>query len=239
MKTNRTLFILILLLNTFINSFSQQVDKGFELHELMKIAQVYRHIPSLSFDMEYSYADSAKPNKVLETVTGTSKIKDGLSWCMLDSVEMVQGQTYSLAVYYEDSIISLSARRQHATTFQLPLLDSLFRAANVESLSIMARNDSLRTLTVTFQPTSVYSRYRLYYNAYTYLIDKMEYYTREVPGEEGHSGTGLIGIRLYNYSFLPVQSELFREDRFVQKTNGTFKATAAFADFRLMINTDK
>ena len=130
-------------------------------------------------------------------------------------------------------------RQQYGNTFQLPLLDSLFRAANVESFTLTARNDSLRVLSVKFRPSSIYSQYRLHYNRYTHLVDRIEYYTREVPGEEGHSGTGLISIRLYNYSFQPLRGDLFREDRFVEKSGGTFKANASYARFKLIDNTDK
>jgi hypothetical protein len=138
-----------------------------------------------------------------------------------------------------DSIISVSNRQQYPSTFQLPFLDSLFRAANVESLSITARNDSLRLLSVRFKPASVYGSYQLHYNANTHLIERIEYFTREIGGEEGHSGTGLITVRLHHYSFQPLDAELFHEERFVQKTNGAFQAQPPFAGFKLIVNTDK
>jgi hypothetical protein len=240
MKRIAMLSLLFGLLHFF--GYAQQVDKGFELYELLKIYQVYKQIPHLSFEMEYTYADSVQPAVVQERLRGTTKISNSLSWQLLDStLELVEGQRYIMGIYYSDSIITVSNRPPSPGVLQLPLMDSLFRAALVDSMCITGKQNGEKLLSIFFRPTSMYSHYRLYYDARTSLINRIEYYTKTInlSEEEGGSGTSLITLRLSQYSFDPVPGELFREERILFKNGRTFTAAPAFADFKIIDNTVK
>ena len=103
-------YSLVLPLLFSLKSFSQEVPKGFELLELVKISEIYRLSSDISFDMAFTYADSAQPNTIMEQLQGSYKIHHGNYWGIIDSIEYLQGSLYNLAVFHNDSIINVSNR---------------------------------------------------------------------------------------------------------------------------------
>ncbi|MEI6950338.1 hypothetical protein V9K67_24365 [Paraflavisolibacter sp. H34] len=235
----QTVFLLLQLCCSFCLCSAQRVETGKELQQLLKICQAYRQVIQLSFEVEFTYADSARPEEVLERLRGLSKISNGRYWGMIDSVELVEGLDYSLGIFYQDSLITVANKPPQTNVLQLPLLDTVFLAANVDSMRITGRQKEERVLTIFFKNTSLYSRYCLYYNAQSFLVSRMEYFTRALHQDDPAGGAQLITVRLSHYSFDPVPGELFREDRVLSRTGGAFSTTPAFAAFKIIDNTAK
>ena len=221
-----------------ISLYGQQVEKGFELHELVKIGETYKNALNLNFSMTYTYADSALPATPLESLTGLYKIRNGKYWTMIDSIEFVQGQQYDVAIYYGDSTIVVNEQREYGNILKIPALDSAFQKANVDSMKIMEFNDSTRLLTLFFNLDANYNLYKLQYDKDKYLIRKIEYYVKNMPNQTGdNSITGLITIDFTNYSEQNVDPLLFQEDRIVYKSGGELFTQSAFTNFKVFNNT--
>src|SRR3982750_3152057 len=95
----------------FIKGKSQQVENDFELLQILKIGEVYRNTPNLNYSMTYTYADSSLPGTILETMTGSCKLREGKFWRILDSVEFVQGQQFNVVIYHQDSTIVINDKK--------------------------------------------------------------------------------------------------------------------------------
>jgi hypothetical protein len=214
----------------------QPQHRGEELLEILRIAEVYRQTPSLSFDMVYTYHDTIDIETPVETVTGSSKISNGNYWTMLDSTEFIQGYRYSISVFHQDSTIVVGERQDQGNVMQLPLLDSLFRGANVDSILIYPVNDTTNEINITFGPEAAYQAYTLFYHPQTYLVHKVQYYMRGVADERITTGTAIITLTISNYSEDPVDQQLFREDRLVLPSGGDFVGKGGFAGFRIINN---
>lgn len=227
-----TIVLLLWMIDAFCaTSLKAQSDKGFEMMELAKIAEVYRQLPSLSFDITYSLADSAQPNVPIESINGSSKVSYGMYWTMLDSVEYMQGNQYNVTVYYKDSTIVLNDKKETTDQLKIPVLDSIFRDANVDSLGITEVDSVTRMLTIYFKPGSSYGKYQIQYDRNVYLIRQTSYYLRgdsDLP-----SGTGIVSVTLTNYLLNAIPNDYFREDKFVYKQNGTYVVQPAYNGFIL------
>src|ERR1700694_3864092 len=134
MKNKLTVLMALALSIAATTGRAQQVEKGFELLQLVRIAEMYKAVPNLSFSVNYTYADSTHQDSLLEQLSGSSKMSAGRYWMMLDSVESVQGSQYNLVVYHQDSTIAINARREYGNQLRLPFLDSMFRNNNLDSL---------------------------------------------------------------------------------------------------------
>lgn len=222
-----------------LSGWTQPVQKGFELLEIMKIAEVYRQAPHLSFTFQYTYSDSSNANEIIEQTNGSSKISEGKYWTQLGAVEFMQGYQYSLTIYSEDSVIAVSDKQEFGKVMQLPFMDSLFREANITDMEVQSVNDSTNVLLVHFGSHASYSQYKLYYHSRKYLISKIEYYTKDLAADasEGLSGTALIRMTLTNYNDSPINQESFKEDKYVYKLNGAFFLKPAYSGYRLLLNT--
>ena len=228
---------------------AQNVIKGFEYGEIMNIAHAYRTAPNISFDMQINYADSANQDSIVEQVLGSYKIQNGKYWAIIDSVEMVQGNSYNVSASYNDSVIYVTNPHQNANLMQLPFLDSLFRAQNVDSMTITQVNDSTRSLRMYFNPASFYSSYIINYDLNNYMMHSITYFVKtpayeeadgdndsgRIDGDEG-SGISMINIIFNNYSYQVIDNSYFQEDKFIYKQGGQFFIKPPYTGFQLMVN---
>jgi hypothetical protein len=233
-------FIILISIVSFSTTTSAQtLRRGFETLEILRIAETYRQAPNLTFDVTYTYADSADVENSMEQMTGTTKIKDGKFWTMLDSIEFVQGYQYRLTVMHLDSIIAVADKEDYGKIIQLPLLDSVFRDANIDSMHIVSETDSTNVLTVYFKPEASFKKYSIHYNNAKFLISKMQYFIADQPFNLENTSTALVEILFSNYSDAEVDPSIFKEDRFIYWSNDSFYPKSEFQGFRILNNTAK
>ncbi len=217
---------------------AQGVVKGFEYGEIINIAQAYKAAPSLSFDVQINLADSARQDSIVETINGSYKIQNGLFWAMIDSTEMVQGTNYSVSVFHTDSVIAVGAPVQYPGVLQLPFMDSLFKAQNIDSMCVTQTCDSVRSLRMYFGPSSFYSGYTINYDLNTYLINSITYFAKTPAYEDSTGcGTSAINIAFSNYSTQPIDYSYFQESKFIYSEGGQLYVQPAYTGFQLMVNT--
>jgi len=214
---------------------AQVVTPGFEAQEIIQLGNTYRQVKYLSFDIKYQYADSAAPSVIQEEITGQYKMHDGRYWGMLDSVELVQGNNYSLTVFHHDSLITVKkAQHSEDRVLQLPVLDSMF-SSYIDSIRVSTVCDTMRLLKVYFKNNIGYSGYEMKYNPSTYFINSMQYYMRNVDSDSSGSGTSLIKVSMCNYSEAIVPDSYFMESRFIYR-DGNFYKKPEYEDFELVID---
>lgn len=224
-----------------MKGFSQEVPKGFEVTELVKIAEVYQSPPHLSYHLSVTYADSAQPNNILEEVQGMYKIREGKYWFMLDSIEFLQGDQYNLAVYHPDSTIMVNKLQEPTSPLQLPLMDSFFHAASVASIAVTRVNDSTRLLKILFKPEAYYRSYEMQYDLNTFLIRKIKYYLMDAEALEEPNSSGVVCVALdfSNYSTAAVNEDYFNETKFIHRQGGQLVVQPAFAGYQLIMGDNE
>lgn len=225
------------LLVVWCSALAQDVITGFEFGEIRNIAEAYREAPDLSFDVQFTYADSASQDSILEQMNGSYKIKNGKYRVMIDSTEIVQGNSYKVTIFYYNNVIAVSPRQQYTNVMQLPFLDSLFRAQNVDSMRVTNTNDSTRNLQMYFNPGSQYSGFSISYNLHSYLLNSITYFVK-MPAIEGETGSGVSMIKVIfsNYTRQVIDENYFREDKFIYKQGDNFLAQSPYEGFQLMVN---
>jgi hypothetical protein len=234
-------FLLIASMLFSFKGFSQEVPKGLELLEIMKVSETYRQAPDVSFDMSFTYTDSITPNTILEQLQGSYKIHNGKYWGMIDSIEYLQGNQYNLAIYHKDSMITVNNRQEQTTVLQIPVMDSLFREANVANMQVTRLNDSTRSLKIVFNPESPYRSYEMQYDLNNFLIRKVKYYLQDNDmgaDNPGSSGVICITISFSNYSDTVVSEEYFNESKFVYRQGSELQLRPAYSGFRLINTTN-
>jgi hypothetical protein len=230
--------ICVVLLSTKLHA--QSVPKGLEVMEIIKIGEAYRNASDLSFNINITYSDSATPTLITEQIAGTYKIHSGKYWGMMDSIEFIQGGQFNLAIYHSDSVIVITDRQEYTAVLQLPLMDSLFREANIEDMSVKDIDDSTRMLHILFNPQSPYHSYQLKYDIATNHIKQVKYYLTEMALETpGASGVACVAMNFSNYSENVISDSEFKESKYVYRFADEIKLQPAFEGFRLMMNTKK
>ena len=231
------------------HAHAQSVIKGFEYGEIMNIAEAYRQAPNLSFDLQFNYADSVRQDSIVEQINGSYKLQNGMYWAIIDSTEILQGTNYNVSVFHYDSVIAVANPQRYTNVLQLPFLDSLFRAQNIDSMNVTNVNDSTRSLRMYFNPASFYSSYVINYDLNTYLMNSITYFVKtpayeDLDGDEdsGHldgdegSGISMIKIIFSGYSYQVIDNSYFDESKFIYRQGGQFFTKPDYANFQLMVN---
>jgi len=233
MKYKYLIIVLFLIKSNLF--FGQTVPAGTEIQELVRIADVYSNMPYLSFDLRYTYADSLTWLDHTDSMSATCKISYGRSFISNNEMEILKGSEYFVFVDKEDSLIMAARRHDPETVFQMPLLDSVFREANVLNMNVTPWDDSTWRFTVTFKPDSYYSFYELMYDPETGLIRSVNYHARNQAGDYNLPEDHVVCAYVYmsNYSTAGEDPALFNENRYFYLLNGTMYLQPAWQEFQL------
>jgi hypothetical protein len=217
---------------------AQTVIKGFEYTEIVNMSDTYRQMPSLSFNLVFSYADSARPDSIQEQLTGSYKIQNGMFWAMIDSTELIQGSNFNISVFHRDSVITIAPTQPAPDLMQLPFLDSLFRSQNIDSMNVTNVNDSTRSLRMYFNARSQYTSCVIQYDPGSYLFKSVTYNVKTPPtADDPGSGISVLKIVFSNYSTQLINEDYFREDKFIYKQGSQFLGQPPYNTFQLVVNT--
>ncbi|MGN6490521.1 MAG: hypothetical protein ACTHLE_00890 [Agriterribacter sp.] len=219
---------------------AQSVTPGSELFQMLKIAETYRYVPNLSFDVQIRYTDSVAVDSVIDEMSGHYKLHGGLYYTYLDSTEIVQGKKYSLRVSHWDSVISIRDRQDYPDVMNMPVTDTLYWRTFTQSISVTNVNDSVRILKIWFKPGARYSSYEIRYNFKNYRMEQVKaYMPANTPGTDADlfpSGKALIKFTFSNYSTTPINGSWFSEDKFVVQQGGQFVARPDYTGYFIETN---
>lgn len=231
----KILFAALFFVKSF-SSYAQLVPAGTELQELVKIMQVYENTPGLSFDMHVLYRNAGVH---LDTMDAACKLSYGKTLLCNSDYEFLKGNQYSVYVDKEDSIVFAIPRKADETILRIPLLDSTFRAAHVDSIRVTLDTDngldSTWVIRVSFKSESIYSFYNIYYNPYTCLINYIFCHLKNVNGEYDLPEDSIIDVfvSMSNYSDADMDPALFNENRYFYRLNGNLFLQPAWQNYEL------
>lgn len=229
--------ICVLTISLLVSSaiYAQDIEPGFEKTEIIRLSEVYRSHPYLSYDVHYHFADSAQPTVVLEEFDISYKLQQGRYRAIMDSMDIINSYNYNLKIYHEEELIIMSNTTGYTDVLQLPLIDSLFIAANVDSLSVVNLSDSTRKLTVFFGAESPYIKYEAIYNRATSFIQYIAYYIKEPASDDpGASGVSLITAEFFNYSTAVIDEAYFNIGQFAVYADTQWQPQQAYSSYRLI-----
>lgn len=217
-----------------IASRAQTVQLGQQLQEIIKINEVYSGLPNLSFNVNFQYRDTLSQPLPDEQLSGQYKITQGRFWAMIDSTELIQGFNYFITVYHGDSAMTVAKPTSiSGSVLQLPFLDSLYRQNYVDSMAVIATNDSIRKLTIYFAP-SLGTTYQLFYKSTTYFVDSIKY---SFPNTDT-VGTSYVTAKYTGYSTAVIDEQYFLESKFITRDGTSFYLKPNYSSYDLMINGD-
>lgn len=233
MKYRIYLAVMLFLKASF--SFSQAVPAGTELHELVRISDLYANTPNLSFNLKYTWADSLTWETLTDSTFLTCKLSKGRTFVSNDSIEYLNGMHYNVFVDKADSMVIAYKRQMDESLFQAPLLDSTFQEAHVQSMSITAVNDTTWNFDVVFKPESFYSYYRMVYNPQTALIKSINYHGQNRDGGHDVPEDHVVCAFIYmtHYSDAEIDAVTFNENRYFYLLNGTMYLQTAWEQYDL------
>lgn len=232
--------VVILLIGSCIQVHGQRLIKGFEFIEVVRISETYRRLPDLSFNLLFTYTSSDSATGA-EVMAGSYKIHNKKYLAVVEQTEVLQGNNYNISLFNDDSIIIVTYKKDYPEVMQMPLMDSLFRARNVDSVSVEETGGTLRKLQIFFRPESRYTGLEINYDRKTYLINSMVYYIKETYEADGEmvNGTGKMEILFSDYSTAPVSDSFFNEQKYVYEEGGQLLLQPAYEGFHLMVNMIK
>ncbi|HTN08280.1 hypothetical protein [Agriterribacter sp.] len=219
---------------------AQAVIPGTEIMEMVQLAESYRHAKNLSFNVDIKYTDSLDTDTTIEQISANYKLHGGYYYTYIDSTEIVQGNRYSLRVSHTDSVISIRSRQTYPDVMNMPVTDTLYWKTFVQSLTVTAVNDSVRTLKIKFKPGALYSSYEVKYNFKRYRMTQVKaYMPADLPGTDPDlfpSGKAVITFTFSGYDTSLLDAGWFNEDKYIIYQGGQFQPKAPYTGYFIETN---
>ena len=239
MKYFQTL-VIICTLSMAGKTYAQKVETGQEFLEIAKIADVYAHVTGMSFTISFSYADSVAPLVILDSSSVFYQLSSGKIFMINNEMEVLHAGNYAIYLDKIDSNINVNNTSPPQQVIQLPFMDSIFRVAHVAGMRVTEINNSMRQLSIFFNPGSFYHGYQMLYDTNTALIKQIKYYT-ESNGMYDMAANSVLGITINfsNYQFSIPDQALFNENRYIYILNNAVYLQPAYHSFNLQTKITK
>ena len=218
---------------------NSQTTAGFEQLEILKIVEMYKNAPNLSFSFTVSYADSAHADSIISSSTGSCKMSDGRYYTSAaDGTEYIQGYQYGLVISPNDSTVTVYNRQEYGDMIKgIPVLDTLFFNQYVDSMKVVSYDDvPTNDLVIYFNASAPYSKYILTYDHTSYQITNIIFYMKSIDPNDSIA-TGRINFSLTSYSTAPISQDVFWEDKYIYKQGGTLHLKPTYSNYQLIDNT--
>ncbi len=210
---------------------------------LQKLQQAYQHASYLSFGIKYFYANQNQLSRHLDSLQGEVQMDKGHCRFVLDEVETVVTDNYTIQVRKEDKSIYLSEMHGRNTVNPLSLVDSML--AHLDGIQATASGSAQsETLTIVFPPGQPYTQIIMTRSKQTGFLSRIVYAlnTEKLVGQEqidrpGHPGLyqqkGQIEMIFSNYRQRSFNESLFDEANFFAKINGRFEPAGKYKGYQI------
>jgi hypothetical protein len=236
-NTKRIQFLIAgLLLLQALPGFAQN-DALSRMHQLR---ETYRAKPWISFDVKYTYAAETAPTVITDSSMGNFKINGNHYWCRIDSMEFMQNDSFMVAVYAPEKIMSLS--------LPSPLYPGITPFANWDSLYQLASlfttahsvDAGYKKMTITFNNPIPYKKTEIWYDSTAMLIQKVRYTIHEesITGDYSQSTVNgpyvVVSMLFQNYQYNAFGASVFYSTNYFGMDGpGNYILNTAYADFVL------
>jgi hypothetical protein len=217
---------------------------------MQKAQQAYKSASYLSFHVIYRYANKDNPKQYIDTMSGEVALDKNHMRFMIDGVETVTNDSYTIQVHNEEKLIYLSAPQSTQIAGPVAMLDSAL--AHLEGLRAgVVHNKGLATLTLSYPPGQTYKNIIMVIDEKTGFFDKVVYemYTNELVEKDqliGQGGNGQyqnegnIEILFSNYRQGRFTDELFNETRYFNRlAKGKYEPSEKYKDYQIFLASPK
>jgi len=217
---------------------------------MQKVQQAYKSASYLSFHVVYRYANKDNPKQYIDTMSGEVALDKNHMRFMIDGVETVTNDSYTIQVHNDEKLIYLSTPQPTQITEPVAMLDSAL--AHFEGLHAgVIHNKGLATLTLSYPPGQTYKTIVMVIDEKTGFFEKVVYelYTNELVEKDqliGQGGNGLyekegnIEILFSNYRQGRFTDELFNETRYFNRlAKGKYEPSEKYKDYQIFLASPK
>jgi hypothetical protein len=207
------------------------------INELAMIHAFYGDTARKSFQCTYFMQDIDSVT-THDTLIGYYKMHNEKFWIVLDSVESLQDDYYTMTAYHNDSMVFVQRREDFAHRLtHVNLYDPTLRNKFVDSITVQDSTASLRKLKFHFKSGAPYVRYEILYDT-AHKIISINYSVRKYPYAdiEFIRAYYFLNVRMdfTNYQFSGFTDDVFNTTRFAGRENGEFKLTVPYAQYILV-----
>jgi hypothetical protein len=217
---------------------------------MQKVQQAYKSASYLSFHVVYRYANKDNPKLYIDTMSGEVALDKSHMRFMIDGVETVTNDTYTIQIHNEEKLIYLSTPKPTQMTDPMSMIDSAL--AHFEGMRAgVSKNKGLATLTLSYPPGQSYKNVVMVINEKTGFFEKVAYelYTSELVEKDQLIGQGANGqyqnegnieILFSNYRQGKFTDELFNEARYFNRlAKGQYEPSEKYKDYQIFLASPK
>lgn len=224
------LFLAAIILCTTNTALGQMDSASNAVMELLKMQSRYLDAVNLSFDVKFlSTQKDSTGLYVTDSIFGVYKVSGPNLWAIVDSVEQIQNEQYTVTNYLADSTLFISKPDVNPkTVFPHNFLDSTFLQYEVSRMAISNNGGVQKRLTMFFNTESPYLSYDLYYDSTTYLINKLEYKLKD------NSDYIKITLVFGNYQTTVIDQTVFSTSKYFTERDRKYIITQAYRNYQLI-----
>jgi hypothetical protein len=242
----KKIFIL-LLLSCLVVSASVAADSTNAVKQFMQqVQQAYRSANFLSFHVLYRYANKSQPESYIDTMSGEVAMNRNHLRFLIDDVETITNDKYTIQVHQEEKLIYLSMPQQSQMADPVAAIDSALRQFDGIRAGI-TRAGGLVTLNMTFPPGQAYKHVTMTIDEHTGYLQKVVYdmYTEglvekdqlmEGGGDGPYQSEGRIEIVFSQYRQGQFTDGLFSDESyFTRLAQGKYTPTEKYKDYQIFL----
>jgi hypothetical protein len=217
---------------------------------MQQVQQAYRSANYLSFHVLYSYANKSQPESYIDTISGEVAMNRNHLRFLLEDVETVTNDHYTIQVHKNEKLIYLSTPQRAQMADPVAAIDSAL--THFDGLSTrITRTGGVVTLNVTFPPGQAYKHVAMTIDEHTGYLQKVVYdmYTeglveKDQLMERGNGGPyqseGRIEIVFSQYRQGQFTDDLFSEELyFTRLGQGKYEPTEKYKDYQIFLASSK
>jgi hypothetical protein len=217
---------------------------------MQKVQQAYKSASYLSFHVVYRYANKDNPKQYIDTMSGEVALDKSRMRFLIEGVETITNEAYTIQVYNEEKLIYLMAPQPAQIAEPVAMLNSAL--AHFEGLRVaVIHNKGQATLMLHYPPGQMYKNIMMVIDKNTGYFEKVVYelYTNElvekdqVIGQNGngqYQNEGNVEILFSNYRQGRFTDELFDEARYFKRfAKGKYEPTEKYKEYQLFLASPK
>ena len=247
----KKIILLVLTGCVLVNMQAAAADSTHVVKQFMEqVQQAYRSASFLSFHVLYRYANKNQPDNYIDTMSGEVAMNRNHVRFLLEDVETVTNDQYTIQVHKEEKLIYLTTPQQSQQADPVAAIDSAL--SHFEGLRTrIARIGGVATLTMTFPPGQPYKNVTMTIDEHTGYLQKVIYdmYTKGLVEQDqmvdGGSGgpyqpEGRIEIVFSQYRQGQFTDGLFSDSPyFTRLGQGKYQPTEKYKDYQIFLASPK
>ncbi|MES2780364.1 MAG: hypothetical protein V4651_10755 [Bacteroidota bacterium] len=215
--------------------------------ELSALQSAYKNAPSLSFNIQYTYADESSPGIVLDSSLGKFRISRNRYWGYIDSTEFMQNDSVSVVVYKPGKLIHVNTPSDiYPQVTGFASLEMILGKTGYSSSLEYSGRQKVIAITI-HESESPYKNFRLFYDSVSHYLTQMMYTVKDeyVSGENNENTSGtyrkyiIVKAEYSDYNTSAFSESTFATGNYFIHTNGKQEPVPPFEGFEVFLSSPK